>query len=147
MNEKIDEALVRFISMKSQDLSELEEDSMTIAEKIALKIIMEALSEGGQAMKLLVERIGGTPINKNISVIRDEKSASMISSLEELLGGSRKDAIKEISDSGSNGHHKTRNGSSNSKNDSLLPDIPDDVIEAHIEHSDSDNEDDNDEQA
>lgn len=145
MNEKIDEALMKFIDMRQEDLSSLDEDAMTIAEKIALKIIMDALSEGGQSMKLLVERIGGTPINKNISVIRDEKSASMISSLEELLGGSRKEAMKAISDS--NSSHKTRNGGSNSKNDSLLPDIPDDVIEAHIEHSDSDNEDDNDEQA
>jgi len=137
MNEKIDEALVRFISMKSQDLSELEEDSMTIAEKIALKIIMEALSEGGSAMKLLVERIGGTPINKNISVIRNEKSASMISSLEELLGGSRKNAVKSIS---------KHNSSSRSRKDSLIPDVPTTLIEAHIEHSDGDNEDDNDEQ-
>ena len=143
MNEKIDEALMKFVDMSSSELSLLDEDTMTIAEKIALKIIMDALSEGGQAMKLLVERIGGTPINKNISVIRDEKSASMISSLEELLGGSRKDAIKQISDSGSNGHHNARNGGSNSKNESLLPDIQDDIIEAHIEHSDSDNEDDN----
>lgn len=145
MNEKIDEALMKFIDMRQEDLSSLDEDAMTIAEKIALKIIMDALSEGGQSMKLLVERIGGTPINKNISVIRDEKSASMISSLEELLGGSKKEAMKAISDSSSS--NKTRNGGSNSKNDSLLPDIPDDVIEAHIEHSDGDNEDDNDEQA
>lgn len=145
MNEKIDEALMKFIDMKSEDLSSLDEDTMTIAEKIALKIIMDALSEGGQSMKLLVERIGGTPINKNISVIRDEKSASMISSLEELLGGSRRDAMKAIADSSSS--HKARNGGSNSKNNSLLPDIPDDVIEAHIEHSDGDNEDDNNEQA
>ena len=140
MNEKIDEALMKFIDMRQNDLSSLDEDSMTIAETIALKIIMDALSEGGQAMKLLVERIGGTPINKNISVIRDEKSSSMISSLEELLGGSRKEAMKAIS----NGDKK-RNGGSNRREESLLPDIPDNIVEAHIEPSDSDNEDDNDE--
>ena len=89
-----------------------------------------------------MEQVGNNK-SKIISVIRDEKSASMISSLEELLGGSRKDAIKQISDSGSNGHHNARNGGSNSKSKSLLQDIQDDIIEAHIEHSDSDNEDNN----
>lgn len=139
MDEKIDTALTRFIDMKSEDLSSLDENSMTIAEKIALKIIMDALSDGGQSMKLLVERIGGTPINKNISVIRDEKSASMISSLEELLGGSRKDVMKSISgrDSGSNG----RNSSSNGRKDSLIPDIPDSIIEAHIDDTDDGDDD------
>ena len=133
MNEKIDQALARFIDMKATELSSLDEDSMTIAEKIALKIIMDALSNGGQSMKLLVERIGGTPINKNISVMRDEKSSSIISSLEELLGGSKKDAIKKISEQ-----------NKNSKKDNLiLVDIPD-MIESHINSSD-DNKEHNDE--
>ena len=133
MNEKIDQALARFVDMKAKELSSLDEDSMTIAEKIALKIIMDALSNGGQSMKLLVERIGGTPINKNISVMRDEKSSSIISSLEELLGGSKRDAIKKISEQ-----------NIESKKDNLiLVDIPD-VIESHVNSSD-DNKEHNDE--
>lgn len=133
MNEKIDQALARFVDMKAKELSSLDEDSMTIAEKIALKIIMDALSNGGQSMKLLVERIGGTPINKNISVMRDEKSSSIISSLEELLGGSKRDAIKKISEQ-----------NIESKKDNLiLVDIPD-MIESHVNSSD-DNEEHNDE--
>lgn len=133
MNEKIDQALARFVDMKTTELSSLDENSMTIAEKIALKIIMDALSNGGQSMKLLVERIGGTPINKNISVMRDEKSSSIISSLEELLGGSKRDAIKKISEQ-----------NKDSKKDNLiLVDIPD-MIESHVNSSD-DNKEQNDE--
>lgn len=133
MNEKIDKALARFVDMKTTELSSLDENSMTIAEKIALKIIMDALSNGGQSMKLLVERIGGTPINKNISVMRDEKSSSIISSLEELLGGSKRDAIKKISEQ-----------NKDSKKDNLiLVDIPD-MIESQVNSSD-DNKEQNDE--
>lgn len=133
MNEKIDQALARFVDMKTTELSSLDENSMTIAEKIALKIIMDALSNGGQSMKLLVERIGGTPINKNISVMRDEKSSSIISSLEELLGGSKRDAIKKISEQ-----------NKDSKKDNLiLVDIPD-MIESQVNSSD-DNKEQNDE--
>lgn len=133
MNEKIDKALARFVDMKTTELSSLDENSMTIAEKIALKIIMDALSNGGQSMKLLVERIGGTPINKNISVMRDEKSSSIISSLEELLGGSKRDAIKKIQEQ-----------NKDSKKDNLiLVDIPD-MIESQVNSSD-DNKEQNDE--
>lgn len=96
MNEMIDAALARMMTMTEDELDSLDQASLTIADKIAISIIHEAFESGGSAMKLLVERVGGTPIAKNINVIKSEKSESIVHALEELLGGSHDDAVLAI---------------------------------------------------
>ena len=96
MNEMIDAALARMMIMTEDELDSLDSASLTIADRIAISIIHEAFENGGSAMKLLVERVGGTPIAKNINVIKNEKSESIVHALEELLGGSHADAVMSI---------------------------------------------------
>ena len=96
MNEMIDSALARMMTMTEDELNSLDTASLTIADRIAISIIHEAFENGGSAMKLLVERVGGTPIAKNINVIKNERSESIVHALEDLLGGSHADAVLSI---------------------------------------------------
>ena len=96
MNEMIDMALARMMAMTEDELDSLDSSSLTIADRIAISIIHEAFENGGSAMKLLVERVGGTPIAKNISVIKNERSESIVHAIEDILGGSHDDAVLAI---------------------------------------------------
>ena len=120
MDDQIDAAIARYIGMPMSALDGvLNDDTITVAEHIAVKIIMDAITDGGSSMKLLVERIGGTPINKNLNINRDEKSLSIMKGMEELLGGSRDDLVREIESSSEDSE-----------------DIKEEPIETHIEEPD-----------
>ena len=89
MNDKIDAALARLIAMKRSEIEQLDTDTLTIAEQAAIRIIIDALDNGGNAMKLLVERVGGTAVQKNISINASVRQESITDRLAALLGGSR----------------------------------------------------------
>lgn len=90
MNDKIDASLARLITMKRSEIEQLDPDTLTIAEQAAIRIIIDALDNGGNAMKLLVERVGGTAVQKNISINASVRQESITDRLAALLGGSRK---------------------------------------------------------
>lgn len=90
MNDKIDESLARLIAMKRSEIEQLDPATLTIAEQAAIRIIIDALDNGGNAMKLLVERVGGTAVQKNISINASVRQESITDRLAALLGGSRK---------------------------------------------------------
>jgi len=90
MNDQIDSALARLITMKRSEIEQLDPATLTIAEQAAIRIIIDALDNGGNAMKLLVERVGGTAVQKNISINASVRQESITDRLAALLGGSRK---------------------------------------------------------
>lgn len=90
MNDQIDSALARLIAMKRSEIEQLDPATLTIAEQAAIRIIIDALDNGGNAMKLLVERVGGTAVQKNISINASVRQESITDRLAALLGGSRK---------------------------------------------------------
>ena len=90
MNDQIDAALARLIAMKRSEIEQLDPATLTIAEQAAIRIIIDALDDGGNAMKLLVERVGGTAVQKNISINASVRQESITDRLAALLGGSRK---------------------------------------------------------
>lgn len=90
MNDQIDAALARLITMKRSEIEQLDPATLTIAEQAAIRIIIDALDNGGNAMKLLVERVGGTAVQKNISINASVMQESITDRLAALLGGSRK---------------------------------------------------------
>lgn len=90
MNDQIDAALARLIAMKRLEIEQLDPATLTIAEQAAIRIIIDALDNGGNAMKLLVERVGGTAVQKNISINASVRQESITDRLAALLGGSRK---------------------------------------------------------
>jgi len=67
--ESIDEALNFYVGKRRSELvSLLESPELTVAELAAIKIILEALEEGGRAMQLLVERTGGRAVQRQLSI-------------------------------------------------------------------------------
>lgn len=90
MNDQIDAALASLIAMKRSEIEQLDPATLTIAEQAAIRIIIDALDNGGNAMKLLVERVGGTAVQKNISINASVRQESITDRLAALLGGSRK---------------------------------------------------------
>ena len=94
MDSAIDEALSRFVRLKRSVLaSMLDDDGLTVAELAAVKIILEALDEGGPAMRLLVERTGGKAVQKQLSITA-KAGADAASRLAALLGGGSGSASK-----------------------------------------------------
>lgn len=82
----IDDALAYYVGRKKSELVELLETAdLTVAELSAIKIILEALEDGGRAMQLLVERTGGKAVQRALSVTANasdgaaEKLAALLS--------------------------------------------------------------------
>lgn len=97
MNDAIDSALAKFIGFKKNDLDSIDMDTLTIAERIAISMILESLEKGGNATKLVVERVGGTAVSKNINLNGNmsAKSDDLVGRLATLLGGSRDELVSE----------------------------------------------------
>ena len=89
MDSQIDDSLSRFVGLTRHELElVLEDDSRPAAELIAAQLILKALSgESDGAMKLLVERVGGKAIQKQLSITANAGSYAA-SKLAALLGGS-----------------------------------------------------------
>lgn len=70
MDSKIDEALSRFVGLTRHELELVREDeNRPAAELVAAQIILKALDgESDGIMKLLVERVGGKAIQKQLSI-------------------------------------------------------------------------------
>ena len=98
--------------------------TLTIAEQAAIRIIIDALDNGGNAMKLLVERVGGTAVQKNISINASVRQESITDRLAALLGGSRKSIEAADAD--------------NDDNDDDYDDYSDAEVVDDGEHSDAD---------
>ncbi len=84
--DNIDDALAFYVSKRRGDLVELlDSPELTVAELAAIKIILEALEDGGRAMQLLVERTGGKAVQRNLSISANagdgaaEKLAALLS--------------------------------------------------------------------
>lgn len=88
MDSQIDEALSRFVGLTRHELElVLEDDSRPVAELVAAQLILKALEgESDGAMKLLVERVGGKAIQKQLSITA-QAGSDAASKLAALLGG------------------------------------------------------------
>lgn len=89
MDGQIDEALSRFVGLTRHELElVLEDDSRPAAELIAAQIILKALGgESDGIMKLLVERVGGKAVQKQLSITA-QAGSDAASKLAAILGGS-----------------------------------------------------------
>lgn len=88
MDSQIDEALSRFVGLTRHDLElVMEDDSRPAAELVAAQIILKALDgESDGIMKLLVERVGGKAIQKQLSITAQAGSGAA-AKLAAMLGG------------------------------------------------------------
>ena len=88
MDNQIDDALRKLIGLTRHEIElVLEDDSRPVAELVAAQLILKALDgESDGAMKLLVERVGGKAIQKQLSITA-QAGADAASKLAQLLGG------------------------------------------------------------
>ena len=88
MDSQIDDALRRLIGLRRHELElVLEDDDRPVAELVAAQLILKALEgESDGAMKLLVERVGGKAVQKQLSITA-QAGADAASKLAQLLGG------------------------------------------------------------
>lgn len=88
MDSQIDDALRKLIGLTRHELElVLEDDDRPVAELVAAQLILKALDgESDGAMKLLVERVGGKAIQKQLSITANAGSDAA-SKLAQLLGG------------------------------------------------------------
>ena len=89
MDSQIDDALSRFIGLTRHELELIrEDDNRPAAELVAAQIILKALDgESDGTIKLLVERVGGKAIQKQLSITA-QAGSDAASKLASLLGGS-----------------------------------------------------------
>lgn len=89
MDSAIDDALSRLIGLTRHELELMrEDDDRPAAELVAVQIILKALEgESDGAMKLLVERVGGKAVQKQLSITAQAGSDAAIK-LAAMLGGS-----------------------------------------------------------
>lgn len=94
MDSQIDEALSRFVGLTRHEIElVLEDDGRPVAELVAAQLILKALSgESDGAMKLLVERVGGKAIQKQLSITA-QAGYDAASKLAAMLGGSSNKAL------------------------------------------------------
>jgi hypothetical protein len=135
MNDKIDASLARLIAMKRSEIEQLDPATLTIAEQAAIRIIIDALDNGGNAMKLLVERVGGTAVQKNISINTSVRQESITDRLAALLGGSRKSIEAADADNYDNDDDTDDDYNANVEDDDTKVDDNDDGNDADTEHS------------
>ena len=88
MDSQIDDALRRLIGLTRHDLElVLEDDDRPVAELVAAQLILKALEgESDGAMKLLVERVGGKAVQKQLSITA-QAGSDAASRLAAMLGG------------------------------------------------------------
>ena len=88
MDSQIDESLSRFVGLTRHELElVMEDDSRPAAELVAAQIILKALSgESDGALKLLVERVGGKAVQKQLSITA-QAGSDAASRLAAMLGG------------------------------------------------------------
>lgn len=88
MDSAIDDALRRLIGLTRHELElVLEDDDRPVAELVAAQLILKALEgESDGAMKLLVERVGGKAVQKQLSITA-QAGSDAASKLAALLGG------------------------------------------------------------
>ena len=89
MDSQIDDALRQLIGLTRHELElVLEDDDRPVAELVAAQLILKALEgESDGAMKLLVERVGGKAVQKQLSITA-QASSGAASKLAAMLGGS-----------------------------------------------------------
>lgn len=89
MDSAIDDALSRFIGLTRHELELMrEDDDRPAAELVAVQIILKALEgESDGALKLLVERVGGKAVQKQLSITA-QAGSDAASRLAAMLGGS-----------------------------------------------------------
>lgn len=89
MDSAIDDALSRLIGLTRHELELMrEDDDRPAAELVAVQIILKALEgESDGAMKLLVERVGGKAVQKQLSITA-QAGSDAASKLAAMLGGS-----------------------------------------------------------
>ena len=87
MDGQIDEALSRFVGLTRHELELVrEDDSRPAAELVAAQIILKALDgESDGIMKLLVERVGGKAVQKQLSITA-QAGSDAASKLAAMLG-------------------------------------------------------------
>lgn len=89
MDSQIDDALRKLIGLTRHELElVLEDDDKPVAELVAAQLILKALEgESDGAMKLLVERVGGKAVQKQLSITA-QAGSDAASRLAAMLGGS-----------------------------------------------------------
>ena len=89
MDSQIDDALRQLIGLTRHELElVLEDDDRPVAELVAAQLILKALEgESDGAMKLLVERVGGKAVQKQLSITA-QAGSDAASKLAAMLGGS-----------------------------------------------------------
>lgn len=88
MDSQIDNALRKLIGLTRHELElVLEDDSRPVAELVAAQLILKALEgESDGAMKLLVERVGGKAVQKQLSITA-QAGSDAAAKLAAMLGG------------------------------------------------------------